>query len=188
MFRPTPVMLQRGALRLAPMVEADVPALVQLALENQATLACMSGPLRPDWYRQALAEQREGRAVPFTIHLAEQVVGTTRFADFLPALPAVEIGWTWLDAAQCGTGLNTMIKYLMLSHAFDNWRMVRVQLKTAASNLRSQRAIEKLGAHPEGLLRHHRRLADGRLDDTLLYSITDDEWPAVRQRLEARFG
>ena len=76
----------------------------------------------------------------------------------------------------------------MLKHAFDNWGMVRVQLKTAASNLRSQRAIEKLGAAREGLLRNHRRLADGRLDDTVLYSITDQEWPQVRAALEARFG
>jgi len=66
--------------------------------------------------------------------------------------------------------------------------MVRVQLKTAASNLRSQRAIEKLGAVREGLLRNHRRLADGRLDDTLLYSITDHEWPALKQQMEARFS
>jgi RimJ/RimL family protein N-acetyltransferase len=103
-------------------------------------------------------------------------------------LPACEIGWTWLDRGQHGSGLNASIKYLMLKHAFDNWGMVRVQLKTAASNLRSQRAIEKLGARREGLLRNHRRLADGRLDDTVLYSITDQEWPQVRQNLEARFG
>jgi RimJ/RimL family protein N-acetyltransferase len=115
-------------------------------------------------------------------------VGTTRFADFMNALPACEIGWTWLDRHQHGRGLNTSIKYLMLRHAFENWGMVRVQLKTAASNLRSQRAIEKLGAVREGLLRNHRRLADGRLDDTLLYSITDMEWPALREAMEAGFS
>ncbi|MCY1545963.1 hypothetical protein D9M68_819360 [compost metagenome] len=115
-------------------------------------------------------------------------MGTTRFGDFMPALPAAEIGWTWLDHGQHGTGLNASIKYLMLRHAFESWRMVRVQLKTAASNLRSQRAIEKLGAQREGVLRNHRRLADGRLDDSVLYSITDQQWPALKQQLEARFS
>ncbi|MGY8829742.1 MAG: GNAT family N-acetyltransferase, partial [Pseudomonadales bacterium] len=107
---------------------------------------------------------------------------------FMNSLPAAEIGWTWLDRSQHGTGLNTTIKYLMLKHAFEHWGLVRVQLKTAASNLRAQRAIEKLGAQREGLLRNHRRLADGRLDDSVLYSITDHDWPAIKQQLEARFS
>lgn len=188
MFKPQLVTLQRGALRLEPLADNDIPALVTLAEANRDELLYMNGTLRLDWYRSALADQREQRALPFVIRLGDRLVGTTRFADFLNALPACEIGWTWLDREQHGSGLNTTIKYLMLKHAFDNWSMVRVQLKTAASNLRSQRAIEKLGAVREGLLRNHRRLADGRLDDTVLYSITDQEWPQVRQALEASFG
>jgi RimJ/RimL family protein N-acetyltransferase len=185
MFKPQLLTLQRGALRLEPLLDADIPALVRLAETNRQELIYVAGAQRLDWYRQALHEQREDRALPFSIRLGEQLLGTTRFADFMPALPAVEIGWTWLDASQHGTGLNRVIKYLMLRHAFENWRMVRVQLKTASSNLRSQRAIEKLGAVREGLLRNHRRLADGRLDDTVLYSITDQEWPKLKTRLEA---
>ncbi|MGP3789494.1 GNAT family N-acetyltransferase [Pseudomonas sp. B392_1p] len=188
MFMPQPITLQRGALRLEPLLESDIPALVSLAEANHERLVYMQGPLRPDWYRQALVEQREGRAVVFTVRLDEAIVGTTRFADFLPALPAAEIGWTWLDHHQHGTGLNTSIKFLLLRQAFEQWQLVRVQLKTAASNLRSQRAIEKLGARREGLLRNHRRLADGRLDDTVLYSITDLEWPEVKRQLEDSFA
>jgi N-acetyltransferase len=188
MFKPQLVTLQRGALRLEPLADADIPALVTLAEANREALLYMNGTLRLDWYRSALADLREQRALPFVIRLGDRLVGTTRFADFLNALPACEIGWTWLDQAQHGSGLNTTIKYLMLKHAFDTWGMVRVQLKTAASNLRSQRAIEKLGAVREGLLRNHRRLADGRLDDTVLYSITDQEWPQVRKTLEMAFG
>lgn len=187
MFRPLPITLQRGALRLEPMVEADVPDLVTLAEQNRDVLQFMSAPGRPDWYRQGLADQREGRALPLVVRLGNQIVGTTRFMDFLPALPACEIGATWLDQNQHGSGLNATMKYLMLRHAFDGWKMVRVQLKTAASNLRSQRAIEKLGAVREGVLRNHRRLAGGRLDDTILYSITDQEWPQVKATLEAGF-
>lgn len=185
MLTPRPVTLQRGALRLEPLMEADIPELAALAERNRGELTYMNGPLRPDWYRHALADQREGRAVVFTVRMAERVIGTTRFSDFVTSLPAAELGWTWLDQAEHGTGLNASMKFLLLRHAFEEWRLVRLQLKTAASNLRSQRAIEKLGALREGVLRNHRRLADGRLDDTVLYSITDQDWPQVRQLLAA---
>ncbi|MBB1519216.1 GNAT family N-acetyltransferase [Aquipseudomonas guryensis] len=188
MFEPLPTVLQQGALRLDPLNEADLPGLLALAEANRESQQFMNGTTRPDWYRSALAEHKAAQAVVFAIRLAGELVGTTRFFDFNPALPAAEIGSTWLDARQHGSGLNSMIKYLMLRHAFEDWGLVRVQLKTAASNLRSQRAIEKLGAVREGLLRNHRRLADGRLDDTVMFSITDSEWPQVKQQLEARFG
>nr|WP_298140957.1 GNAT family protein [uncultured Pseudomonas sp.] len=188
MFKPQLITLQRGALRIEPMTDADIPALVTLAEANRQELIYMNGAQRLDWYRGGLNEQREDKALPFVIRLGEQLVGTTRFGDFIANLPAAEIGWTWLDRGQHGSGLNTMVKYLMLRHAFETWRLVRVQLKTAASNLRSQRAIEKLGAVREGVLRNHRRLADGRLDDSVLYSITDEDWPAIKQELEARFS
>jgi N-acetyltransferase len=175
-FKPQLITLQRGALRLEPMVEGDIPTLVSLAEANRQELTYMGGA------------QRLEQTLPFAIRLDEQLVGTTRFAAFMTHLPAAEIGWTWLDRSQHGTGLNRTIKYLMLKHAFENWGLVRVQLKTAASNLRSQRAIEKLGAVREGLLRNHRRLADGRLDDTVLYSITDHDWPLIKQQLEAGFS
>ncbi|MCU1716204.1 GNAT family N-acetyltransferase [Pseudomonas sp. 5P_3.1_Bac2] len=188
MFKPQLVTLQRGALRIEPLADADIPALVTLAEANRQELVYMNGTQRLDWYREALLQQREGQAIVFTIRVGDELVGTSRFADFNNSLPAAEIGWTWLDQAQHGSGLNSVIKYLMLKHAFESWSMVRVQLKTAASNLRSQRAIEKLGAQREGLLRNHRRLADGRLDDTVMYSITDTEWPLVKQQLEAGFN
>src|SRR3990167_5929454 len=165
MFKPQLITLQRGALRIEPMLDADIPALVALAEANRQELIHMSGTQRLDWYRQGLIDQREGKALPFVIRLGEQLVGTTRFGDFMPALPAAEIGWTWLDHSQHGTGLDAMVKYLMLRHA-----------------------IEKLGAQREGVLRNHRRLADGRLDDSVLYSITDQQWPALKQQLEARFS
>ncbi|MET1077436.1 MAG: GNAT family protein [Pseudomonas sp.] len=188
MFKPQLVTLQRGALRLEPMLDGDLPALVALAEVNRGELAQMNGPLRLDWYRAGLNEQRNSQALPFVIRLGDTLVGTTRFGHFLPALPATEIGWTWLERGQHGTGLNGMIKYLMLRHAFEVWQMVRVEFNTASSNLRAQRSIEKLGALREGQLRNHRRLADGRLDDSLVYSLTDQDWPSVKQALEQRFG
>ena len=77
----------------------------------------MSGAQRLDWYRQGLLDQREGKALPFVIRLGEQLVGTTRFGDFMNNLPACEIGWTWLDRSQHGSGLNASIKYLILGNA-----------------------------------------------------------------------
>lgn len=126
MFQPLPITLQQGALRLEPLAEADLPALLELAEVNRDNQQYMSGTLRPDWYRAALLDHREGRAVVFTIRLAGELVGTTRFFDFNPILPAAEIGYTWLDACQHGSGLNLMIKYLMLRHAFEEWQLVRV--------------------------------------------------------------
>lgn len=188
MFKPQPVALQQGALRLDPLSDADLAPLLALAEANRESQQYMSGTTRPDWYRQALADHRAETAVAFAIRLAGELVGTTRFFDFNASLPAAEIGYTWLDSRQHGSGLNNMIKYLLLRHAFEEWQMVRVQLKTATSNLRSQAAIAKLGAVREGELRNHRRLADGRLDGTVMFSITDNEWPQVKQQLEARFG
>lgn len=184
MFKPQPVTLRRGALCLEPLAEADLPELLALADANQQHLAYMNGPQRPDWYRQALAAQRDGQVVVYAVRMEDELAGTTRFMDFMPGLPAAEIGGTWLAGTWQGSGLNAAIKFLMLRHAFEQWEMVRVQLKTAASNLRAQRAIEKLGAQREGRLRNHRRLGDGRLDDSILYSITDREWPEIRKALK----
>jgi RimJ/RimL family protein N-acetyltransferase len=114
MFKPQLITLQRCGLRIEPMIDADIPALVSLAEANRAELVYMNGTQRLDWYREGLSEQRAGRALPLVIRLGEQLVGTTRFADFVSSLPAAEIGWTWLDRRQHGTGLNSMIKYLML--------------------------------------------------------------------------
>ncbi|MBC9249769.1 GCN5 family acetyltransferase [Pseudomonas alcaligenes] len=188
MFNPHPITLQQGALRLEPLREADLPGLLALAEANREALQFISGASRPDWYRDALAGQRAQRAVVFTIRLAGQLVGTTRFCAFDATLPAAELGYTWLDSREHGRGLNAMIKYLLLRYAFEEWQLVRVQLQTAASNGRAQAALDKLGASREGVLRNHCRLADGRLDDSLLYSITDREWPQVKRQLEARFG
>lgn len=93
MFKPQLVTLQRGALRLEPLSDADIPALVALAEANREELLYMSGTQRLDWYRSALADMREQRALPFVIRLGNEWVGTTRFADFMNPLPACEIGW-----------------------------------------------------------------------------------------------
>ncbi|MFM8320705.1 MAG: GNAT family N-acetyltransferase, partial [Chloroflexota bacterium] len=112
-------------------------------------------------------------------------LGCTRYLDIRPAHRGVEIGGTWYGAAYQRTGVNTEAKYLLLQHAFETWGCVRVQLKTDLRNQRSQRAIERLGAVREGVIRNHMVLPDGSLRHSVIYSILDSEWPAVKLRLEA---
>jgi ribosomal-protein-alanine N-acetyltransferase len=133
-------------------------------------------------------------ALPDTIMFAMvlletgQPVGVTSYMDIRPAHRGLEIGNTWITAPYQGTQVNPENKYLLLRHAFETLGAVRVQLKTDGRNLRSQRAIAKLGAKLEGVLRKHMFLQDGYLRDTVMFSITDDEWPGVKAGLEERLG
>jgi RimJ/RimL family protein N-acetyltransferase len=114
------------------------------------------------------------------------LVGSTRYMDIQAAHKGVEVGWTWYSPTLQGTVVNPECKFLLLRHAFEDWGAVRVQIKTDVRNERSQRAILKLGAKFEGKLRNHRIRRDGTLRDTMMYSITRDEWPAVKAGLTAR--
>lgn len=134
----------------------------------------------------ALHEQEAGREIPFVIRerASGKIVGSTRFLDIRPADRGVEIGWTWMSPAVWRTPLNTECKYLLLRHCFETLGLIRVQLKTDARNVRAQRAIERLGAVREGVLRHQFIMPDGYLRDSVYYSILAEEWPGVRARLE----
>jgi RimJ/RimL family protein N-acetyltransferase len=115
-------------------------------------------------------------------------VGSTRYLDIRRENRGLEIGWTWLAAAVQRTAVNTECKYLLLRHAFETLGAIRVQLRTDLRNLRSQRAIERIGATREGVFRQERIMWDGYLRDSVFYSVIDCEWPAVKARLEARLG
>ena len=120
-------------------------------------------------------------------HLAtNRGIGSTRYWKLLfHATGAVEIGYTWLTPASWRTAVNTESKYLLLRQAFEGLGVLRVQLMTDARNIRSQRAIERLGAVKEGMLRCHRIPPDGYRRSSVVYSIIDEEWPQVKVRLEA---
>ena len=128
--------------------------------------------------------------VPFAQVLIEsgKAIGGTTYMDIQNANRGVEIGTTWIGRAYHGTMVNPEAKYLLLRHAFEDQGAIRVQLKTDSRNLQSQRAIEKLGAVKEGLLRNHMIMPDGYFRHTVMYSITNDEWPEAKARLEARLG
>jgi len=142
----------------------------------------------PAWIEHALAMRDAGNELPFAILADGRVVGSTRFYDIDLSVPTLAIGYTFHAASVWRTHVNTASKRLMLGHAFDALGAQSVYFHTSHLNLRSQAAIERLGAQRDGILRAHRRHKDGSLRDTYTYSITAPEWPAIRERLEARLS
>lgn len=136
----------------------------------------------------ALAERERERLLPWAIidRASGRAVGSTSYLDVVPEHLRVEIGWTWIGRPWWRTAINTEAKLLLLGHAFDHLGARRVSLKTDADNVRSQAAIERLGALREGALRAHMVRPDGSARTTVYFSLLCDEWPATRQRLEAR--
>jgi RimJ/RimL family protein N-acetyltransferase len=133
-------------------------------------------------------EQKRGESVAFaTVERSSgRVIGSTRFMNIDRVNRRVEIGSTWIAPAWQRTAVNTEAKYLMLQHAFEEWKCIRVELKTDALNQRSRNAILRLGAKEEGTLRRHVITWTGRVRDSVYFSILDTEWPEVRARLEEK--
>jgi RimJ/RimL family protein N-acetyltransferase len=133
-----------------------------------------------------LERQARGNDLPFAvIHLPdEKVAGATRYLNINREYRNLEIGGTWYGGAYQRTAVNTESKYLLLKHAFEDLGCLRVQIKTDQRNLRSQRAIERLGATREGILRDHIIMSDGYLRSSVIYSILKREWPGVKARLK----
>ena len=136
----------------------------------------------------ALTARARGERLPYAqIDIASgEFAGTTSFADPEPGLRTLSIGYTWLGPRWWRTGMNAEAKLLMLTFAFETLGAVRVSLVTDILNTRAQAAIERLGAVREGVLRKHRRRADGSWRDTALYAIVDDDWPAAKRALTSR--
>jgi RimJ/RimL family protein N-acetyltransferase len=143
-----------------------------------------------EYLETALEEQRQGRSLPFaTIDLASgAVAGCTRFGNIDTHHRKAEIGWTWVGRPYQRSHVNTEAKLLLLTHAFETWGCVRVELKTNALNRRSRDAMLRIGCVEEGVLRQHMISDNGTRRDTVYYSILDREWPAVKERLEGMRG
>jgi RimJ/RimL family protein N-acetyltransferase len=136
---------------------------------------------------EALQAKADGTQFPFVTvdQTSGKIVGSTRFLDISQANRSLEIGWTWLSPTVWRTRVNTECKYLLLKHCFETLGTLRVQLKTDGRNVRSQRAIERLGAVKEGVLRRSRIMHDGYVRDSVYYSVLDQEWEFVKDRLES---
>lgn len=139
---------------------------------------------------ELLEAAEQGTYVPFAVihRAADQAIGWTTYMDIDVADERLEIGWTWYGRAYWRSAVNTESKLLLLTHAFEDLGMGRVQLKTDHLNHRSQTAITRIGARREGVLRRHRRRPDGTWRDSVYFSILADEWPAAKERLAARLG
>ncbi|MFC3128845.1 GNAT family N-acetyltransferase [Coralloluteibacterium stylophorae] len=135
----------------------------------------------------ALEAQAQGRALPFVVRDGQgAVVGSTRLYALEPEVPRLCIGYTWYAPAAQRTGINTEAKLMLLGHAFGTLRCIGVGFETSWFNHASRAAIARLGAKQEGVLRNHKRHADGTPRDTVVFSILDTEWPAVQRHLQFR--
>jgi RimJ/RimL family protein N-acetyltransferase len=189
---PERITLTGRLVRLEPIDERHRDDLLAAAAQDPMTFRYMSSDLsvgasvwpayladaqRPEYVAWATIEAATGRAV-----------GSSRFGDIAPEHGRVEIGWTWIAPSHQRSATNSEAKLLQLGYAFDELGATRVALKTDGRNLRSQAAIERLGAQREGTLRRHIRLPDGFIRDTVYFSILAEEWPAVKARLEERLS
>jgi len=140
------------------------------------------------WFSEMISEEKEGYTYPFAVQVIStgKIIGTARYMDISTRHKRVEIGGTWYMKEYWGTSVNPEAKYLLLKHAFEEWHANRVQLKTDSNNLHSQKAIMKLGAKFEGRLRNHMVRKDGTVRDTMMYSITSQEWLKVGLELKSR--
>ena len=190
----SPITLEGQHVRLEPLSLAHAEALIGAASDGELWNSPVT--IVPDrhglaaYIEAALDGQAKGTELPFVIicKASDQVVGTTRFYEIVQADRRVAIGYTWLSKSAQRTAVNTESKLLLLTHAFEHWRCVRVELITDVLNEQSRAAIFRLGAQQEGILRKHLVLPSGRIRDSVVFSIIDSEWREVKARLLARLG
>lgn len=187
----TPVTLTGKYVRLEPMTEAHIPALAEIGVGQTFWDFMLYGNMNTEadmanWVRDILSRAARGTDLPFVaVHLESgRAAGATRYLNIMPNDRGLEVGGTWYGLEFQRTAVNTECKYLLLKHAFETLGCIRVQLKTDLRNERSQRAIERIGAVKEGVLRNHMILPDGRIRHSVFYSILDTEWEGVKKRLE----
>lgn len=140
------------------------------------------------WVKEALALSQRGEQITFVLvsPTTKQLMGSTRYLNIQAKHRGLEIGWTWLGKSFQRTEVNTETKYLLLTHAFEVLKAHRVELKTDARNLRSQKAIQRIGATKEGVFRRHAIVQNGYVRDSVYFSVVDTEWFKVKANLEAK--
>jgi RimJ/RimL family protein N-acetyltransferase len=189
-----PVFLQDARVALEPLALGHVPALERAAADGelwQLWFTSVPAPGRMAAYVEtALRGQAEGHMLPFAVRerASNEVIGCTRYCHYEAAVPRVEIGYTWYARRWQRSHANTHCKHLLLDYAFQALGCASVVFCTDRYNVASQRAIERLGAQRDGVLRAHMRRADGSLRDTVIYSITANDWPDVQRLLAMKMN
>ncbi|MFY0525773.1 GNAT family N-acetyltransferase [Archangium gephyra] len=185
-----PVTLEGETVRLAPLEMSHAPALAAVLepgiFEHFNVVLSTLGDVEA-YIADTLAAAERGVERPFVILEKETgtPVGSTRYLDIQRKHRTLEIGSTWLARRVWRSRVNTECKYLLLRHAFEDLKVMRVQLKTDRRNARSRAAIERIGGRFEGILRHHMLVRGGVVRDTAFYGFIDSEWPEAKARLEA---
>lgn len=187
-----PVILTGKHIRLEPLSEAHIPGLTEIGVGQDFWRFMLYGDMKTEadmrkWVLDIMSRGQRGTDLPFAvIHLKSgRVAGATRYLNIMPNDRGLEIGGTWYGLEFQRTAVNTECKYLLMTYAFETLKVIRVQLKADSLNERSQRAIERLGAKKEGILRNHLILPDGRIRHSVFYSVLDTEWPEVKRNLQA---
>ena len=185
-----PVTLARDPVRLVPLGPEHEAGLAAAAADGELWKIRVTSVPEPGatrgYIEAALQMQTQGTRVPFVVldSASGQVIGSTSLHDIVPAVQRLEIGYTWYAASRQRSAVNTATKLLLMQHAFDTLGAQLVGWRTDNFNFASQRAIERLGARKDGVLRHHGLRRDGTVRDTVMYSLTAAEWPEVRAHLE----
>ena len=189
-----PVVLRDHGVRLEPLAPTHEEGLRAAAADGELwTLRVTSVP-EPEntraYIETALKMREEGQRLAFAVvdEASGRVLGSTSYHDILPAVRRVEIGYTWYATSAQRSHVNTSCKLLMMGHAFDTLGCRVVGWRTDNFNFASQRAIERLGAKKDGVIRGHALRRDGTVRDTVMYSLTAAEWPEVRAHLESQLA
>ncbi|MCC7476895.1 GNAT family N-acetyltransferase [bacterium] len=191
MLRPEPVTLSGKHVVLEPLLREHSPELFAISRHAQLwilSLVPMDSQQDIDAYVAAALEgQAAGTALPFVQRCARSgaLVGSTRFGNIDVFNRKVEVGWTWLTPERQRSGINTEAKYLLLRHAFETLGCYRVEFKGDARNEKSRKALQRIGAVFEGILRQHMRTADGGQRDSFYFSVIAAEWPQTKAHIEA---
>ena len=189
---PQALTLQGEHVRLEPLSEGHTSGLREAITDGALHTLWYTIVPPPEsleaWITASLKARDAGAALPFAVRRLrdERIVGSTRFMNIEPAQRRLEIGTTFYSASVQRSALNTECKRLLLAHAFEALQCLAVEFRTHWFNHRSREAIARLGAKQDGVLRNHQRLPDGSLRDTVVFSIIDSEWPAVRRHLQVR--
>ena len=189
MLTPAPCVLESARVRLEPLQPSHADALREAAADGALwNLRVTSVPAPADtesYIAAALAGHEAGHMLPFAVRdlASGRIVGSTRYHDIVLAVDRLEIGYTWYAKSFQRSHVNTECKLLLMTHAFETLGAGLVGWRTDNFNFASQRAIERLGARRDGVLRHHALRRDGTVRDTVMYSLAAGEWPEVKAQL-----
>ena len=194
MITPAPVELEGHGVRLEPLNASHTDALRAAASDGRLWELWFTAVPQPDtvdaYIQAAIDGQSAGQMLPWAVRELTQgrIVGSTRYHDIVAAIDRVEIGYTWYGRSWQRTHINTACKLLLFHHAFETLGCQVVALRTDNFNFASQRAIERLGAKKDGVIRHHQARRDGTVRDSVMYSVLLSEWQDIRRHLLLRLA